>query len=103
MTSEPQGTQISEGMQLLIGRAISDPEFRQQLIENPQQALDRALFPLSDEERRAITSTSREDREQMMTQLSERTSPGVCLLSSTINPHLWGSPGICTLWSLVRY
>ncbi len=78
MTTEPQSTQISEGMQLLVARAISDPQWRQQLIDNPQQALDRAAFPLSDEERRVITSTTREDREQMMTQLSERQSPAVC-------------------------
>ena len=54
-----------------------DPQWRQQLIDNPQQALDRAAFPLSDEERRVITSTTREDREEMMQQLIERTSLAV--------------------------
>ena len=82
MTTEPQSTQISEGIQLLTARAISDPAWRQQLIDNPQQALDRVQFPLSDEERRIITSTSREDREQMMQQPTARTSPAVCSMWS---------------------
>ncbi len=86
MTTDPQGTQVSEAMQLLLARAISDQQFRQQLIDNPEQALQSGEFNLSGEERRAITNTTREDREQMMQQLSERQSPA-----------------ICAFWSLIRY
>ncbi len=83
-SQQQQGQEPSEGMTLLIARVVSDPEFRQQLVDNPEQAIASGEFPLSAEERRVITSTSREEREQMMTQLSERTSPAVCVFWSLI-------------------
>ena len=53
-------------------------------MDDPEQGLQSGQFSLNDEERRVITSTSREEREQMMTQLSERTSPAVCVFWSLI-------------------
>ena len=83
-SQQQQGQEPSEGMALLIARAVSDPAFRQKLVDNPEQALSSGEFNLSAEERRMITSTSREEREQIMTQLSERTSPAVCTFWSLV-------------------
>ena len=60
----------------------------------PEQALRSGDFPLIDEERRIITSTSREDCEQMMQRLSERTSPMICTFWSLVwrvRPCMWAS------------
>ena len=70
MTSGPQpGAQASEGMQRLLARAVAEPEFRQLLVESPEQAIASGDFRLNDQERRAITGTPREERAQMMQQL----------------------------------
>ena len=92
-SQQQQGQEPSEGMQMFIARAVSDPAFRQQLVDNPEQALSSGQFNLSAEERRVITSTSREDRAQMMQQLSERTSPAVCTFWSLywVRVCIWGS------------
>ena len=96
MTTQPQqqqGQEASDGMQMLIARAISDPEFRNLLIENPEQALQSGGFDLSVEERRVITGTSRQEREDMLCQLSERTSPAVCTFWSLywVRLCIWGA------------
>ena len=93
-SQQQQGQEPSEGMTLLIARAVSDPAFRQKLVDNPEQALSSGEFNLSAEERRVITSTSREEREQMMTQLSERTSPAVCTFWSLV----WVNVCILNSW-----
>ena len=65
----------SPALEQLIGKAVADPEFRQQLVENPEQAIQAAGLDLTDDERRALVSTSREERESVLQELGERTSP----------------------------
>jgi acyl-CoA hydrolase len=62
-------------MEQLIGKAIADPDFRQQLVDDPQAAAQSAGIDLSSDELQALQNTSREERQQMMEQLGERTSP----------------------------
>jgi hypothetical protein len=65
----------SPGVEQLIGKAIAEPDFRQQLVNNPRQAVQSAGISLSAQEVQALEDTSREEREQMISQLGERTSP----------------------------
>jgi Ribosomally synthesized peptide prototyped by Frankia Franean1_4349. len=58
----------------VIGRAIADPEFRQALVEDPEQALQDAGLQLDPDALRQLTSMSREDREQMADELDARQS-----------------------------
>jgi hypothetical protein len=71
-----QGGQApSPALEQLIGKAVADESFRQQLVEDPEAAVRDAGIQLSSEEMQGLTSTSREEREQMLSQLGERTSP----------------------------
>jgi hypothetical protein len=70
-----QGNQPSPAMEQLIGKAIAEPDFRQQLVNDPAQAVQQAGIQLSQQELEALQGTSREERAQMMEQLGERTSP----------------------------
>ncbi len=64
-------------MEQLIGKVLAEPEFRQQLVSNPNEAIRSAGIQLSQQEMQAITSSSREEREQMMQQLGDRSSPAL--------------------------
>ena len=89
--TQQQGTpeKPSEGLETLIGKVVAEPEFRQQMIDDPQTALRNAGITLSPQEMEAVTSTSREEREQMMTQLADRTSPGCWFATSTNTGNWW--------------
>ena len=65
----------SPAIEQVIGKAIAEPEFRQQLINNPQEAISSAGINLSASELQTLQNTSREEREQMLQALGERTSP----------------------------
>lgn len=69
------GSGPSPEMEQVIGKAIAEPEFRQQLINNPQEAIRSAGINLSSNELQTLQNTSREEREQMLQSLGERTSP----------------------------
>jgi hypothetical protein len=69
------GFQPSQAMEQMIGKAVSDADFRQQLVDNPAEAVKSAGIELSPEELQTLESTSREERAQMLEQLGERTSP----------------------------
>ena len=84
MTSEQNKPSLA--LEQLIGRAVADPEFRQQLVENPEQALQAADLGLTDLERQALVSTSREERESVLQELGERTSPWCWSSAGTIFP-----------------
>jgi hypothetical protein len=75
MTTDQGGQAPSPALEQLIGKAVAEPDFRQQLIDNPEEAIQSAGIELSQEELQAITGTSREEREQMLSALGERTSP----------------------------
>jgi hypothetical protein len=81
MTTEQGGQAPSPALEQLIGKAVAEPDFRQQLIDDPEGAVRSAGIDLSQEELQAITGTSREEREQMLSSLGERTSP-FCFWSS---------------------
>ena len=84
MTSEPN--KPSPALEQLIGKAVADPAFRQQLMDDPEQAIQSAGLDLTDEERQALVSTSREEREQVLQELGERASPW-CLISGVTLPY----------------
>jgi hypothetical protein len=69
-----QGQQASPAMMELIVRSAANPEFRESMVENPEEAIKSAGINLSQEELQAISSSSREEREQLMEQLGERSS-----------------------------
>jgi hypothetical protein len=56
----------------VIAKAVLDPEFREALIDDPEQALSEAGIELSPEDRERIVSLSREEREEIMQQLESR-------------------------------
>jgi hypothetical protein len=98
MTTEQGGQAPSPALEQLIGKAVAEPDFRQQLIDNPESAVQSAGIQLSQEELQAIAGTSREEREQMLSSLGERTSP-FCFWSSsggstTSVSCFWTSGGI---------
>ena len=77
MTTERAGQAPSPGMEQLIGKVLAEPDFRQQLINNPTEALRSAGIQLNQQEMQADTGSSREEREQMMQQLGDRQSPAL--------------------------
>ena len=88
MTSEPN--RPSPALEQLIGKAVADPEFRRQLVDDPEAAIQAAGLGLSDEERQALVGTSREEREEVLRELGDRTSPW-CLISGdrVFTPGTW--------------
>lgn len=54
----------------LIGRALTDPSFREQLLQQPQVAVKE--YPLSEREQSHITSLRAVDLEEFSRLLSER-------------------------------
>ena len=78
-----QGQQPSQGMEKLIALSITDPQFRQQVIDNPEQAIQQAGVQLTPQEQQAVTGGSREEREQMLQPLGDRAAPG------TVYVHVW--------------
>ena len=87
MTSEQD--KPSPALEQLIGKAVSDPEFRQQLVDDPEQAIQSAGLDLTDEERQALVSTSREERESVLQELGERSSPW-CIITGGFNSFSQG-------------
>jgi hypothetical protein len=69
-----QGQGASPAMLEVAVKSISDPQFREGMINNPEETIKNAGISLSSEELAAVTSSSREEREQMMQQLGERSS-----------------------------
>ena len=83
-----QGGQLSgqipsQGLGDLIARAIQDPQFRQLLIDSPEQAIQQAGVQLTPQEQQAVVGGSREEREQMLQPLGDRAAPG------TVYLHVW--------------
>jgi len=92
VTTGSGGSEMGQGMEQLIGKAIAEPDFRQQVIENPEEAVRNAGIELSAEEMEALTGSSREEREQIMQALAERMSP-ICLWCTS-----GSSGGISCFW-----
>jgi len=54
----------------IIGRAVTDAEFRKTLFSNPEQALED--YSLTDDEKEALTNLKQEDLEDFSTKLDSR-------------------------------
>jgi hypothetical protein len=75
MTTGSSGQETSPAMEQLIGKAVTDADFRQRLVDDPQEAVRSAGIDLSREELQALQGVSREERERVLTELGERVSP----------------------------
>jgi Ribosomally synthesized peptide prototyped by Frankia Franean1_4349. len=71
--SEEQTVSVKPN-EAVIGRAITDPDFRRALVEDPEQALKDAGIQLGPEDLQRLTSMNKEEREQMAEQLDARQS-----------------------------
>jgi len=54
----------------IIGRAVTDADFRETLFSNPEQALED--YNLTDDEREALKNLKQEDLEDFSTKLDSR-------------------------------
>ena len=69
-----------EVVQFVIGRAVTDPEYRELLFKNPDEALDG--YELSNEEVESLKQFEREKFEENLPELEERISrAGFSMLS----------------------
>ena len=59
-----------EAVSQIIGRAVTDNEFRQLLFSNPEQALQG--YDLTDDEKEALEDLKQEDLEDFSTKLDSR-------------------------------
>lgn len=62
----------------LIDKAISDPEFRTQLFDDPVKAVSEYGFNLTDEQLTALSSMNKEELRSLAEDLDERLSKGCC-------------------------
>lgn len=69
-----QGRQPSPALMEVVAKSVADQQFREGMVNNPEQTIKDAGINLSQEELQAITSSSREEREQLMQQLGDRSS-----------------------------
>jgi hypothetical protein len=65
-----------DDLRLVAGKALSDPEFRQKLIDDPQAAIEGAGLELSDEQMKALKEMDKEQLEQGLTEFDERLTMG---------------------------
>ncbi len=64
----------NDQVQIIIGKAATDSEFREKLIQNPHEIL--AGFDLTDEEREALLNLKEENLKTFSQSLDERISKG---------------------------
>jgi hypothetical protein len=65
---------LSPGFQAMIGRMISDPDFRKQMASDPEAALKSANIQLSAPEMERMRSMTPEDRQKLTQELDARDS-----------------------------
>ena len=77
MSTGPSGSRQgpSPALEQLIGKALTNSEFRQKLVEDPEEAVRSAGLALSPEELQTLQGMSLEHRQQTMDELGERISP----------------------------
>lgn len=61
---------VQDAVSQIIGRAVTDPEFRDLLFSNPEQALQD--YELSDDEVEALKNLKQEDLEDFSAKLDSR-------------------------------
>jgi hypothetical protein len=61
-----------ENIEVIIGRAVMEPEFREKLFNDPEAALEG--YELNEEEKGALKSLEREKFDEITSELEERIS-----------------------------
>lgn len=63
-----------DDLRAVAGKALSDPEFRQKLLDDPETAVKEAGFDLSDEQIEALKEMDSEQFEKGLAEIDERLS-----------------------------
>jgi hypothetical protein len=58
----------------MLGRMIADPEFRKQMADNPEQALQQAGIQLAPQELERLRSLTPDDRQKLIQEMDTRDS-----------------------------
>jgi hypothetical protein len=66
--------ELSGGFQDMLGRMISDPDFRKQMSDNPEQAVKGAGIQLSPQELERLRAMAPEDRQKIFQEMDTRDS-----------------------------
>jgi hypothetical protein len=66
--------EISKGFQDMLGRMIADPDFRRQMADDPEQAVQRAGIQLAPPELERIRSMTADDRQRLIQETDTRDS-----------------------------
>ena len=66
--------ELSKGFQDMLGRMVSDPDFRRAMASNPEQAVKDAGIQLAPQELERIRSMTPEDRQKLMQEMDTRDS-----------------------------
>ena len=66
--------ELSKGFQDMLGRLVSDPEFRKQMAVDPEQALQQAGIELSTRELERVRSMSADDRQKLLEEVDSGDS-----------------------------
>ena len=66
--------ELSKGFQDMLGRMVSDPEFRRSMAANPEQAVQAAGIQLAPQEIERLRSMTPEDRQKLMQEMDTRDS-----------------------------
>jgi len=66
--------ELSQGFQDMLGRMISDPAFRKQMGDNPEQAIQGAGIQLSPQETERLRAMTPEDRQKLFREMDTRDS-----------------------------
>lgn len=65
-----------DNLRVIAGKALSDPDFREKLLADPEAAIVEAGFELSAEQVEALKEMDRENLEQGLADLDERLTMG---------------------------
>jgi restriction endonuclease Mrr len=64
-------------IQEIISEAVTNEAFRQQLLEDPQTAVETAGYNLTDEQLNELSNFNSEQLEELIVDVEERTSKGL--------------------------
>ena len=68
--------ELSQGFQTMLGRMLSDAEFRKSMAADPEGALKSANITLSAEEMERVRAMTPEDRKRLFEDVDTRDSKG---------------------------
>ena len=80
--------ELSKGFQDMLGRMVSDPDFRRAMSADPEQALQDAGIQLNPQELERIRSMSQEDRQKLFQEMDTRDSKAWWVVIYRII-HIW--------------